>query len=162
MYYIIIMWSKFIYRDGLEMDNKPQRHKFIAQLLISIVLLFNITCAFQFLISPQFYNSGFGLFKESPTAIIRGYGILFLMWNIPYLFALANPIRFQVSLIEAIIMQSIGILGEGWIRVSLPQTAELSTNMITRFLYFDVFGLIALTSAWFIVKRIKESRLSNY
>jgi hypothetical protein len=143
------------------MDNKPHPYRLIARLLIGLVLLFNITCAFQFLISPQLYSSSFGFLKESGTGVIRGYGILFLMWNIPYLFAFANPIRFQVSLVEAIIMQSIGILGEGWIRTSLPQTAEQTTNMITRFLFFDVFGLIALMSAWFIVKRIKEPPLST-
>jgi hypothetical protein len=144
------------------MDNKPHQYKFIARLLIGLVLLFNIICAFQFLISPQLYSSNFGLLKESGTAVIRGYGILFLMWNIPYLFAFADPIRFQVSLVEAILMQSLGILGEGWIRVSLPQNAEQIIYMITRFLYFDIFGWIALICAWFIVKRIKEPQLSTH
>ena len=143
------------------MDKKPRQNIFIARFLIGLVLFFNVTCAFQFLISPQAYNSSFGLLKENGTAVIHGYGILFLMWNIPYLFAFVNPIRFQVSLIEAIIMQSIGIVGEGWIRISLPEYAEQTIKMITRFLYFDIFGLISLISAWSIVNRIKEPQTSS-
>ena len=44
---------------------------------------------------------GLGLEGIIGEQMVRGMGVLFLMWNIPYIFALANPIRKQGrSLIE--------------------------------------------------------------
>jgi len=141
------------------MSRRPHLINFIPRTLIGIVLFFNLTCALQFLVFPQTYLGSFGLLKENGTAVIRGYGILFIMWNVPYLFAFINPIRFIISLYEAIIMQSIGILGEGWIMNSLPQHVEQTKNTVSRFLYFDVFGLLALISAMIIIKNIKQTQL---
>ncbi len=141
------------------MSRRPHLTHFIIRTLIGLVLFFNLTCAIQFLLFPLTYLGSFGILEENGTAVIRGYGILFIMWNVPYLFAFINPIRFIISLYEAIIMQSIGILGEGWIMNSLPQHVEQTKNMVCRFLYFDIFGLMALFSALIIIKNFKQTQL---
>jgi hypothetical protein len=43
---------------------------------------------------------------------IAGYGILFLMWQVPYNFGLLSPVKFKVSLWQALIMQTIDIASD--------------------------------------------------
>jgi hypothetical protein len=38
---------------------------------------------------------------------LRGIGVLFLMWNVPYLVALWHPIRHRISLYEWLAIRSI-------------------------------------------------------
>jgi hypothetical protein len=53
------------------------------------------------------------------TAII-GYGILLLMWLVPYIFAFIHPIKSKISLWQALIMQTIGVLGESVLQTTIP------------------------------------------
>jgi hypothetical protein len=84
----------------------------IARILIGLVFLANIQCALVFLINPSSYIYGFGLEGAAGEQIVRALGLLFVMWNVPYAFALTNPVRHRISLIEAIIMQTVGLIGE--------------------------------------------------
>ena len=76
-------------------------------------------CALIFLISPSWFAPSYELNGEVGDVVIRAFGILFLMWNVPYLFAAWNPQRHRVSLWQAIIMQTIGLIGETGILLSL-------------------------------------------
>ena len=89
-------------------------------------------------------------------AMLRGMGLLFLMWNIPYLVALIHPLRHYVSLVEAVIMQSIGVAGESLLLAALPgQHSQLHASVM-RFIYFDGGGLILLLAAFILVRRLRH------
>ena len=123
----------------------------LPRLLIAIVLVFNVQCALVFLISPQSYAAGYELSGVVGEITVRGFGILFLMWNVPYAVAFAHPVRYHVSLLEAVVMQLIGVVGESLLVISLgAMHAMLKSNLI-RFIIFDAVGLCLLTGALLFV-----------
>ena len=87
--------------------------------------------------------------------MIQGLGLLFLMWNIPYLVALLDPLRHSTSLIEAVVMQAIGVTGESLLLLHVPQEYLNLHASVIRFIIFDGSGLVFLLIALFIRKRIK-------
>lgn len=123
--------------------------------LIGLVFFFNIQCAVLFLSYPQAYIAGFEVNGDPGNALIRGIGLLFLMWNVPYAVALYHPYRHVVSLIEACIMQAVGVFGESILLFSLPTGHPVIQATVDRFIYFDGGGLILLLSALGIVIRLK-------
>lgn len=119
----------------------------ISRILIGLVFLVNIQCAVAFMVDPAAYMHGFGLESAAGEQMVRALGLLFVMWNVPYAFALADPVKHRVSLIEAVIMQGIGLLGETAILLfGGPFPPPIGTT-ITRFILFDRIGLILLTTA---------------
>ena len=119
----------------------------LSRLLIAVVFIWNVQCALAFLISPVPYAAGFELSGEPGEAVLRGMGVLFLMWNVPYAVALWHPVRFRVSLYEALAMQSLGLLGESLILLTLPPVHFLARASIVRFIRFDAAGLLLLLAA---------------
>lgn len=119
----------------------------LSRLLIAAVFIWNVQCAVAFLVSPAPYAAGFELEGTTGEAMVRGMGVLFLMWNVPYAVALWHPVRFRVALAEALAMQSIGLLGESLILVSLPPVHSLARMSIARFIAFDAAGLLLLLAA---------------
>lgn len=126
------------------------RQQILTRALIGIVVLFNLQCALVFLISPSDYAPGFELSGTPGVLIVRGLGILFLMWTIPYLFALSGPVRRRASLIEAVLMQGIGLAGESLLLLSLPAGHAVLRETATRFIMFDGSGLVLLLIALFL------------
>jgi len=126
----------------------------IARILIGLVFLVNIQCALVFLFSPSPYMAGFGLEGAAGAQVVRAFGLLFLMWNVPYAFALANPEKHRVSLIEAVIMQAIGLLGETSILlIGGPYPSPIESTL-RGFILFDGIGLVSLlTALWFAGKK---------
>lgn len=123
-----------------------------ARFLIGIVTFFNLQCALMFILSPDQYKTAFELAGKTGTLTIQGIGLLFIMWNIPYLFALWHPILHRVSLLEAVIMQSVGLVGESIFLLKIPtQYISLSLS-IRRFIGFDASGLILLFLSWVIIR----------
>jgi hypothetical protein len=76
--------------------------RWLARGLIAAVFLWNVQCAVAFLVAPATYTAGFELAGPAGAATVRGLGLLFLMWNVPYFVALLDPARRRVSLYEAI------------------------------------------------------------
>ena len=116
------------------------------------MILWNLQAAFVFLIWPERYTAGFELQGMPSEAMLRGFGVLFVMWNVPYAVALWNPIRHRISLYEALAMQTIGLVGEGAIYLSLPGAFDLLRASISRFILFDLVGLILLLVALFLTR----------
>ncbi len=142
--------------------SKERRLLWLARMLIGGVTFLNIQCALAFLISPQFYSGGFDLSGAHGEAVIRSLGILFLMWNVPYVVALWNPVRNRLSLIEAVIMQSIGVAGESLLLWKTPQLSATVKESLIRFIVFDSLGWMALLLALGIVRFIiLSSRKGN-
>jgi hypothetical protein len=124
----------------------------ISRCLIAAVVLVNLQCAILFLIKPEIFLSAFELSGIPGAAAIRGIGLLFLMWNVPYLVAFYNPIRNKAALYEAIVMQTIGLLGESTIYASLPLVHAQLRDSITRFILFDASGWVALIAALYLIR----------
>lgn len=126
----------------------------LARTMIGVVLVINVWCALAFLIWPGNYAGGFELSGVLGDAMLRGMGVLFLMWNIPYTVALSHPIRHRVSLFEAIAMQTIGLAGESLIYSSLPIIHNVTRSSLRRFIVFDFLGLLLLIGAAWLTRRI--------
>ena len=132
-----------------------------ARLLIAVVTLMNLQAAFQFMLQPERFAPGFEMNGTTGTAMTQGMGLLFLMWNIPYLFALIHPIRNFVSLVEAVIMQFIGVGGESLSYLKLTGEHPLLRSSVERFILFDGAGLILLLAALCITVRIRRMQGLN-
>lgn len=130
----------------------------IARLLVGIVTFLNLQAAFYFLIRPQDYAPGFELIGEPGSAMIRGVGLLFVMWNIPYIVALIHPMRHFVSLIEAVVMQAIGVVGESLILLTIPDIHLQIHSSVMRFIFFDGAGLISLVIALILMVYAKKKK----
>lgn len=131
----------------------PGLRLWLSRLLIAVVLFFNVQCALAFLISPQLYAPGFELSGAAGEGMLRGMGVLFLMWNVPYAVALSHPVRRRVSLVEALAMQAIGLAGESLLLLGLEQGHALLRASVGRFILFDGLGLLLLAGAWLLTAR---------
>ena len=60
-----------------------------------------------------------------------------VMWNVPNAVALWHPVRHRISLYEALAMQTIGLVWESIIYLSLPDINILLRGSISRFIIFD-------------------------
>lgn len=118
--------------------------------LIGIVFFFNVQCALAFLVAPELYAPAFELSGAPGEGMVRGLGVLFLMWNVPYAVALWHPVRHFTSLSEAVVMQAIGVIGETLIWIGLPLVHSLARGAVLRFIIFDGAGLILLAVAWLL------------
>jgi hypothetical protein len=127
----------------------------LGRLLIGIVLLWNVQCAIAFLLAPATFAPGFELSGTAGAAAVRGMGVLFLMWNVPYAVALWHPVRHRVSLYEAFAMQTIGLIGESLILWSLGDGHPVASGSVTRFIAFDGAGVVLLALAAWVTRRIK-------
>lgn len=135
------------------MKDKPKLRLRIAQFLIFVVLLINIFCAVDFIVRPDLYKGGYELSGEVGRVVVIGYGILFLMWQVPYFFALAQPVVHRTSLIQAILMQMIGLIGESFLLQSIPLEHEILRGSIMRFIIFDAGGLLLLILAFLVIRK---------
>lgn len=128
----------------------------IARLLIGIVAVWNLQAASIFIFSPSRFVRAYELSGGAGEAAVRGAGVLFLMWNLPYLFALFNPIRYRLALILALLMQLTGLIGESYILSTLSMEHVILRNSITRFIAFDGAGLLLLVLAYLLVNNNSE------
>ena len=125
----------------------------VSRFLIALVAAWNLQAALVFTLWPERFVPGFELTGVPGAAAVRGTGILFLMWNVPYLVALWHPRKYRLALILALAMQSIGLVGESLILVTLPQGYTLLRSSITRFIAFDASGLALLAMAFWVLSR---------
>jgi len=125
----------------------------LARGLVALVLFFNLQAAVLFIVSPAAYTAGFEISGLVGQKLVQGMGILFLMWNVPYIWALLHPVNNRISLISAVIMQAIGFFGESLLWLSLPAGHEALNATVTRFMAFDGGGMAALLIAWMITRK---------
>jgi hypothetical protein len=111
--------------------------RWTARVLIAIVVAWNVQAALAFLLRPGAYAPGFQVSGAAGEAMVRGLGVLFLMWNVPYVVALWYPVRHRVSLYEACAMQGIGLIGESLIYLSLSPELAVARASVGRFILFD-------------------------
>jgi hypothetical protein len=129
----------------------------VSRLLIATVTLMNLQAAFLFLLRPGDFAYGFEMTGTEGEAMMRGMGLLFLMWNIPYIFAAIHPSRNFISLIEASIMQFIGVAGETLILLGMPREHPLIEASVKRFILFDGSGFVFLIIALLLAVMARRS-----
>ena len=129
----------------------------LARAAIGMVILWNLQAAFGFLLWPAQYIESYELQGIAGQAALRGIGLLFVMWNVPYLVAFWHPMRNRVSLFEALAMQTIGLAGEGLIFLTLPVVLGALRTSILRFILFDTLGLILLVFAALLTRGSQSS-----
>jgi hypothetical protein len=127
----------------------------IPRLLIGIVTAWNLQAAMVFIASPESFLHAYELSGVAGEAAIRGVGVLFLMWNVPYLFAVADPIRFRLAVLFALLMQLTGLIGESYIFSTLPAGHEILRSSVLRFIEFDGVGLVLLFMAGWLTENQK-------
>ena len=130
--------------------------RWTARILISLVLIINLQCAVLFIWKPGGFAPGFELHGTAGEAAVRGIGILFLMWNVPYTVALIDPAKHRISLYEAIAMQTLGLVGETLLLSGLPEGHPTLQASVTRFVVFDASGLAALLLAAWVTRRTSD------
>lgn len=128
-----------------------------ARLAVAIVFALNVSCALLFILHPQDYAGGFELSGAVGETIVRSFGILFLMWNVPYLPVILAP-RQRALFTVVLIQQAVGVLGESWLYLTLPagHTALRATGL--RFILFDAGGLILMAAAYGFLQAVQVTR----
>ena len=149
--------SQIFYIRIKRMTQKNLLYLWIARFLIGLVTFWNLQAAFAFIFSPGGFVSAYELSGIPGEAAIRGVGVLFLMWNVPYLFALVDPVRYRLALTLSLLMQLTGLIGETYIYFTIPMGHEALRSSIFRFIIFDGAGLILLVIAWIIGRVAKIS-----
>jgi hypothetical protein len=124
----------------------------ISRLFIGVVTAWNLQAAFVFVFSPGMLAGAYELSGAAGEAAVRGVGVLFLIWNVPYLFALFDPIRYKLALYFALLMQLIGLIGESYILSTLSAEHAILNNSISRFITFDATGLLLLALAYLLLR----------
>jgi hypothetical protein len=132
--------------------NKSHR-LWLSRFLIAIVTLWNLQAALVFFLWPQVYAPGFMLTGLPGETAIRGVGVLFAMWSLPYLVALWHPRRYQLALQLALAMQVLGVLGESLICLTIPADYAVLRASILRFSAFDAAGVLLLAGACWLGRK---------
>jgi len=118
-----------------------------ARVAVGLVLVSNLSAAIPYLLHPDRYAAAFELTGVAGAAMVRGLGILFVMWSAAYLPLIAHPDRHRVLFGVIVVQQVVGLVGETWILASLlPGHAALTASGL-RFIAFDGAGLVLLLLA---------------
>ncbi|MCS7282911.1 MAG: hypothetical protein RMK65_09255 [Anaerolineae bacterium] len=136
--------------------RSPALALWTARLLAGIVFLFNVICALYFVAYPARYAPAFEVSGLSGELLIRGLGILFLMWNVPYVPLLLWPSRWPVLWVVILTQQIIGIAGETWMWMTLPAGHPALWSTGLRFILFDGAGLFALGAGLWLTERSRR------
>jgi hypothetical protein len=129
----------------------------LARGTLVLVLVWNLQAALAFIFTPDAHAPGFEVEGVPGQVVVRGFGILFLMWNVPYVAALVHPVRQIVSFACAVVAQLVGLVGETWMFFTLPPGHEMLRATGLRFIVFDGAGLVLLVVAFALVLRLQQS-----
>ena len=146
---------------GIAMNNASQSAKpkgiMWARGFIALVLVSNLAAAIPFVCRPERFVGAFELAGVPGRAAVMGVGLLFVMWQVPYAFALAHPGRHWISVVEAVLMQLIGLGGETWLLSRIPLEHANLRGSILRFILFDALGALCLLAALGLVLASRRS-----
>lgn len=119
-----------------------------ARIAVALVFALNVQCALQFVLWPASFAGAYELSGVAGEAAVRGLGVAFLMWNATYPAVIASPRRFRSLYVVVIAQQTIGLIGESAILLSLPAGHEILAESIQRFIAFDATGLVIMVAAF--------------
>jgi hypothetical protein len=127
-----------------------------ARVAVGLVLVSNLSAAIPYLLHPDRYAAAFELTGVAGAAMVRGLGILFVMWCAAYLPLIARPDRHRVLFGVVVAQQVIGLAGETWILATLPPGHPSLAAAGVRFIAFDGAGLALLCLACVLSMRRPE------
>ncbi len=127
---------------------KSEMRNHVARVLVSVVLMANLSAAIPYLVRPAGYAAAFELSGVPGEAAVRGFGLLFLMWAVPFIPAMLHPVKYRVALVCVLAMQVIGLIGESLMVITLPAGYDALRAIGLRFIAFDGAGLILLVMAY--------------
>jgi hypothetical protein len=121
-----------------------------ARAVVALVCFWNLTAAVPFVLRPSAYLHSFevaggGIGAE---ALVRGLGVLFLMWQVPFLPVIWHPGRHRNCHICVLGMQFVGLLGESIMLFTLPAGHAPLRATGWRFVFFDGTGLLLMGFAY--------------
>jgi len=119
-----------------------------ARVAVSLVLASNLSAAAPYLIDPGLYAAAFELTGVAGSAMLRGLGVLFVMWSVAYLPLIAHPDRHRTLFGVVVAQQMLGLAGETWILLTLPPGHPSLAAAALRFIAFDGAGLVLLVLAF--------------
>ena len=120
----------------------------LARLAVGAVFAVNVHSAVAFLAYPGRYAPGFELTGVAGEAAVRGLGVAFLMWNATYPLVIWDPRRYRTVFGIVLAQQLIGLVGESWIRATLPAGHATLAAGIERFILFDAAGLLVMLATF--------------
>ena len=124
-----------------------------ARIAVALVLAANLSAAIPYVLNPERFAAAFELGGVAGAAMVRGIGVLFLMWCVAYVPVVADPDHHPVLFGVILVQQVIGLAGEGWIVASLPAGHAVLAATGLRFMAFDGAGLALLVLAFMLVRR---------
>ena len=139
------------------MRRRKQLSLWLTRLVVGAVFFFNVTCALAFVAWPDRYAPGFEVSGVPGRVLVRGMGILFLMWNATYPPVLLRPDRHRTLFAVILVQQVIGLAGETWMWVTLPAGHAALRATGLRFIAFDGAGLVGMGLAFLLLHRHKHS-----
>jgi hypothetical protein len=139
--------------------RSPSQKKitWLARGALALVLAWNLQAALAFVLAPDAHAAGFGVTGIPGRVVVRGLGILFLMWNVPYVAALIHPRRQIVPFACAVVAQFIGLVGETWLFITLPPGHPALRATGLRFIAFDGAGFVLLLFTFVLTWRLRQS-----
>jgi len=93
--------------------------QWLARATLTVVLLANLSAAIPYVARPADYAAAYELTGTPGEVIVRGLGILFLMWAVPFIPAILQPTRNRVAFTCVLAMQIIGLAGESLMMATL-------------------------------------------
>ncbi len=130
------------------------------RIAFALVFVVNVQCALSFVLQPGAFASAYELSGTAGAVAVQGLGVAFLMWNATYPAVVVNPRRFQPLAVVVLTQQVIGLVGESWIRLSLPAGHAALAASIERFIAFDAAGLVLMAAAfaWLLASKRRQAR----
>jgi len=119
-----------------------------ARAAVLAVLIANMSAAIPYLLRPADYAAAYELTGVPGEVAVRGFGILFLMWAVPFIPAVWHPTRNRVAFVCVLAMQAIGLAGESLMLAGLPAGHAALRTTGLRFIAFDGTGLVLLLIAY--------------
>ena len=129
------------------MDRKPASIWFARAALLA-VLIANMSAAIPYVVQPADYAAAYELTGVPGEVVVRGFGILYLMWAAPFIPAIWHPARNRVTFAAVLAMQAIGWAGESLMLAGLPAGHAVLRATGLRFIAFDGAGLVILLIAY--------------
>jgi len=137
-------------------DQQHRLALWVTRLMVGTVFFFNVTCALAFVTRPDRYAPGFEVGGVPGRALVRGMGILFLMWNATYPPVLIRPDRHRTLFAVILAQQAIGVAGETWMWATLPAGHTALWNTGLRFIIFDGAGLVGMAVAFWLLRCLTD------
>jgi len=130
-----------------------------ARIMVGLVCLWNLTAAIPFVLNPTKYTHSFEVSGTGGQALVRGLGVAFLMWQVPFLPVIWRPGRHRTCFLCLLGMQVVGLLGESLMLAGLP-AGELALRATGwRFIAFDSAGLLGMGLAYWALHGRRDAEV---